>query len=103
MSTLPTASYNPQRDWTHTPEPPPVDPQLHLTPRSPVSFVVNSIEGLVAWLQRASWHELPGRSPSEHSRLVRGRRLVVLYHTGTVLVQGPYPEETIAELRGCCQ
>lgn len=92
----PGAAYSPRDDWTH---PPDRLPDLRLTRRSPVSFTANDVEMLAAWLGRRGWHALPGRSPSEHIRLVCGRRLVVLYHSGSVLVQGPHTELTL-ELLG---
>lgn len=88
------ASYDPVLDWTqlNLPEP---DPDLYLMPRSACSFSVNDIQTFAAWIQRGGWRSFPGRSPAEFCRVSRGRALIVLYHSGSVLVQGPRPEETV--------
>lgn len=102
-ATFTGASYDARSDWTALTEPPAPDPRLCLTPRSPVSFVVNDVDALTTWLKHSGRHTLPGRAATEHSRLRRGRRLIVLYHSGSVLIQGPHPDETVAELQGAVQ
>jgi hypothetical protein len=84
----------------HTPDrpttaPPPAQVQRR---RSPVSFAATDVELLAAWLRGQGWRAAPGRSPSEHSRMLRGRQLVVIYHSGSVLVQVGQVEQSLALL-----
>ena len=87
-------SYDPRSDWTSDPTIA-IDPCLCLMPVTRLSFAVNDLNRLAQWLQAAGWRSYPGNSKYEHSRLMRGRQLVVLYWKGSVLVQGARPEETL--------
>lgn len=94
----PGAAYDPGADWTAAPAAPPPDPNLRLLPRGTgVSFDVNDPELLSRWLQSAGWRALPGRSPSEYARMMRGRQLIVLY-ARSALIQGCCTAETLALL-----
>lgn len=53
---------------------------------------------LATWLESRGWQRADGRSTSEYARLWLGPQLVVLYHSGTALIQGLQPEATHALL-----
>jgi hypothetical protein len=58
---------------------------------------------LAAWLEQRGWQKADPRSPSEHARFWCGPRLIVVYNTGTALIQGLQPELThalLSELAG---
>ncbi len=61
---------------------------LTLRRRSPVSFFCADIPGLDAWLQWHDYRPVPIRTSTEWARLKRGGSLIVLYHSGSVLLQG---------------
>jgi hypothetical protein len=77
------------------------DPQhgdIILRPRSPISFDTANIPGLDLWLVRHGWQPYPGRIATEYSRLKHGGQLVVLFNSGSVLVQGTDVEKTMQQL-----
>lgn len=90
-----------------------------LVPRTPTSFTVNNVPGLAGWLQRRGYQALSARSIVEFGRYQRGQSLIVLYHSGTTVLQGgdtatarallaqlvPAPidePEQLSLLEGCC-
>lgn len=74
---------------------------ITLTRRSAASYELASApDALMAHLERVGYIRQPGRNPHERARLrTRGGRLVVIYRSGTVLVQGVYTEATHSILR----
>jgi hypothetical protein len=71
-------------------------PQPHLTRRSPHSFVCDSTEAFSRWLADNNFHQVaPSRSLVEHSRWERNRRIVIVYNSGSIVVQGPNPQPCI--------
>lgn len=97
--THPGASYDAQSDWTHTPSVPEIDPCLWLTSVGRVSFQASDLEHFAAWIQCAGWRRESSRSSAEFARFVRGRQLIVAYHTQTLLIQGQHVDATL-ELLG---
>jgi hypothetical protein len=63
-----------------------------------VSFVASDLDRFSAWIEGAGFRRESGRSSSEYRRYLRGRALIVCYHTKTILVQGAQPEQTVALL-----
>lgn len=59
-----------------------------LTSRTPVSFTASDVPGLADWLQQHGYSTQPARSTAEYGRYQRDASLIVLYHSGTVLLQG---------------
>ena len=59
-----------------------------LARRSPSSFDCCNIPALDAWLQERSYRPYPAKNVTEDGRLRRGASLIVLYHSGSVVVQG---------------
>jgi ribonuclease HIII len=58
-----------------------------------------SLDDLAAHLEGLQFWREPPRSPHEYARYRSGRgALVVLYHTGTVLVQGQQQQQTHGQL-----
>lgn len=55
---------------------------------------------LAAWLEAHGWQRADPRSQYEYTRLWCGAQLVVLYASGTCLIQGLLPERTHALLSG---
>jgi hypothetical protein len=68
--------------------------------RSSYTLQVGTLDDLGAYLEGLQFWREPGRSPHEYVRYRSGRgAMVVVYHTGTVLVQGQQPQQTHAQLR----
>ncbi len=61
---------------------------LHLWRRSTCSFDCANTLGLVAWLQQHGYRALPTRPTLEYARMQQGGALLVLYVSGSVVVQG---------------
>lgn len=65
---------------------------LHLTRRSPHSFDCNDVVQLVHWLEaRAFFHRPLKHSLTEYARLERLGRIVIIYKSGAVSIQGVNP------------
>lgn len=71
---------------------------LALRRRSPSSFDCWNIPALAEWLEAHGLDPRPGRISSEYGRYCRGGQLVVLYHSGSVVVQGTETERSVALL-----
>jgi len=84
------ATYHPSRELPGA---------LHLRRRSAVSFDASNTAELATWLCRRAFRRLPTRSQHEYARLQRGPSLVIVYHSGSVLVQGANPEPALELLR----
>jgi hypothetical protein len=59
-----------------------------LTRRSPSSFDTANMPGLEQYLLDNGYRPLPPRISTEYGRLRRGDSLIVLYHSGAVVLQG---------------
>lgn len=74
----------------------PVDQALTLTRRSPHSFDCVSISSFTGWLADHGFRQIArSRSLVEHSRWERSQRLVIVYHSGAIVVQGVQPAPAI--------
>ncbi len=63
-------------------------PIIRLIQRSPSSYMTANIPALADWLAHQHYLPEPVRSRVEYARLRRHRSLIVLYHSGSVVVQG---------------
>ncbi len=63
-------------------------PDIILWRRSPSSFDCGNVPALNDWLQTRGYHPLPPKSSTEYGRLQRGASLIVLYNSGSVVLQG---------------
>lgn len=63
--------------------------------RSSCSFDCNDVPSLSQWLEAHGYTIHPTRTSIEYARLIKGRSLVILYHSGSVLCQGGTPEFTL--------
>lgn len=61
---------------------------LALTQRTPHSFTCFDVPGLAEWLQAHGYQQLAHHSLVEYGRFQRGASLLVVYHSGSVVVQG---------------
>ncbi len=74
-----------------------------LNPRSPSSFAGTDPQALAIWLNDQHGYDAePGHSTHEYARLWNRGSLVVLYASGTALVQGKR-EPSISLLNGLSQ
>lgn len=81
----------------HTSSPTTTDPRL--IRRSPHSFDVDDLIGFAAWLNAHGFRQIaPSRSVVEYGRWERSQRLVIVYTSGAVVVQGVQPEPCLALL-----
>ncbi len=72
----------------------------HLTRRSPHSFDCSDIPSLETWLARQGFDRITQRSITEYARLRDASGgLVVLYHSGAVVVAGQ-DQATVLQLLG---
>jgi hypothetical protein len=77
----------------HLPPPGATFRPLLVTPAGPASFSTNDTDALAEHFVAARrWTRAAGRSQHEHSRLSCPGCVVVLYFSGTALVQGARPE-----------
>ena len=67
---------------------------LSLRPRTPTSFeALCDISDVASYLRDQGYSDQPIRNPpTEYARLQKQRTLIVLYKSGTVLVQGAAPQ-----------
>lgn len=73
--------------------------QPSLTRRSPHSFTCwSDLDHLAAWLQAQRFTQILSRSITEHSRWERSQRLVIIYHSASIVVSGKQPAPAIALL-----
>ncbi len=73
--------------------------EIRLSPRSSRSFTVNDSLSLEAWLIQQRYIAERTRSGVELARLRKRDRLVILYHSGSVLCQGDDWEGAVKELQ----
>ena len=66
----------------------PVMPDIILRRRSPSSFDCGNVPALDDWLQTRGYRPLSLKSSTEYGRLHLGASLIVLYNSGSVLLQG---------------
>ncbi len=73
--------------------------RLALRRRTPSSYGCVHVEALTSLLCAHGWYTSPPTNPTEYVRLTNERgQLLVLYHTGTVLVQGKHADDTHTQL-----
>lgn len=75
--------------------------EIKLTRRGPASYdlAAGALDDLGVYLEGLQFWPEPPRSPHEHARYRSGRgALVVLYHSGAVVIQGSHREQTHAQL-----
>ncbi len=70
--------------------------RLSLQPHMPSSYFCNSVGALHDWLVVRGWESIStSRNPHEYARLrTRDHAIVVLYHSGAVVVQGQHHVRT---------
>src|SRR4051794_24048742 len=61
---------------------------LNLRPRSSVSYSTVDPAGIALWLRERGYRVVPSRNINELIRVRRGQSLIVVYHSGSVLLQG---------------
>lgn len=61
---------------------------LRLCRRSPSSFECCTLSALAAFLQEHGYQSCAVRSPHEYGRYHKASSLLVLYHSGAVVLQG---------------
>jgi ribonuclease HIII len=61
---------------------------FNLTPQSQSSYRCSEPAQIAAWLVEQGYHTEDPRNQYEYLRLRKARSLIVIYHTGTVLLQG---------------
>lgn len=61
---------------------------MHIVISGASSYYCAQLTELRSWLEREGYQPLPGRSQYEYGRWQLGRSLLILYHNGTVLLQG---------------
>lgn len=77
----------------------PPDPPILHPGNSPVSFYTATIAQLARWLNAAGFDAERGRTHVEYARLYDGRGgLIVLYYSGSVVVQGAGSDHALATL-----
>ena len=81
---------------TIRPRPAPVVPQLQRAGVS--SYHCDDPALLATWLEASGWQRANPRSVYEYARYWRGPQLLVLYGSGTCLIQGLAPEKSHALL-----
>lgn len=59
-----------------------------VTAQTNSSYRCNNVEALAGWLSARGYTSVEARSSHELARLRRGGSLLVLYHSGSVLLQG---------------
>lgn len=65
-----------------------VTPDIILRRRSPSSFDCVNVPALDDWLQSHGYRPLPPKNSTEYGRLRRGASLIVLYNSGSIVLQG---------------
>lgn len=74
--------------------------RLHQHTEQSYRLASGSVDELASALLRTGWEYAQPRNPHEHSRWWRaGAALIVLYHSGAVLVQGREPHRGVDALR----
>lgn len=70
---------------------------MYLNQSTPTSFQVDDVAQLKAWLdQQHGFRSIRTRASTEYARMERyGGSLIILYRTGSVLVQGREMPETV--------
>ncbi len=81
---------------THGPTPDPIPPIVH-PGNTARSFWTPTVPLLARWLTAQGYDAEAGRSHTEHARLWYKGSLIVLYNSGTALVQGQ-PDHALATL-----
>lgn len=69
-----------------------------LTPQSSCSFRCDDPAIVADWLVSQGYSHGETRSQHEHCRLSKTGSIIVLFHSGAVLVQGKRMEQTVAWL-----
>ena len=72
---------------------------IRLRSQSSISFETANVPGLGSWLEDRGFIFQRGRVLAEYGRYRRSGQLVVLYNSGSVLVQGTEVESTLDLLR----
>lgn len=80
---------------------PPEDPPA-LTRRTAISFVTTDTEALARWLCARGYSPISPK-PNEAARLTRRAAIVILYASGSVVIQGKDAPATIAHLAALAQ
>ena len=67
---------------------------IALEPRTPSSYgvVAGDVDAIRQALEHNGWSTIPTRSPYEHSRLLCGGALIVMYASGAIVTQGRDPD-----------
>jgi ribonuclease HIII len=66
---------------------------ISLRERTPTSFdSLSDLADVVSFLQDKGYNSIPVRSPNERARLQKQGALIVVYTSGTLLVQGSTPQ-----------
>ena len=76
-----------------------VMPDIILRRRSPSSFDCGNVPALDDWLQTRGYRPLPPKNSTEYARLQRGASLIVLYNSGSIVLQGSDVAGALALLR----
>lgn len=61
---------------------------MNITRSGNSSFYCADLASICAYLVEQGYRSAPGNSQYEYMRLTRGRSLLVVYHNGTILMQG---------------
>jgi hypothetical protein len=56
--------------------------------RTPSSYGCNNVAALAAYLRQQGYGAVPTRTTTEYARMQRDTSLIVVFHSGTVLLQG---------------
>ena len=63
-------------------------PALAVVPRGPSSYYCPDAAAICAWLVEQGYRSEDARSAHEYLRLRKAKSLIIVYHNGTVLLQG---------------
>ena len=61
---------------------------MELTPQGPASYYCAEPVAITTWLVEQGYRSEDARSAHEYLRLRKAKSLIIVYHNGTVLLQG---------------